>query len=182
MANFTLKRVDLFPNGTTVEARKRTLWGNVSPARGVAPPGAAEKSATSDGTQIVFNGLAGETEYIFSGQVGGTWQHVHAYTGSGTTDTLAPGSVGGGRTTVTTAGTPVQLGSGRCRAVIVTALKSNTGDVVIGGDNGVRAAIANRNGTPLAAKESASYDVASLDALWVDAEVNGEGVSYSYTV
>lgn len=181
MANFTLKRVDLFPNGTTVEARKRSAFGNVDPARGTAPPGAAEKSAVSDGTQIVFNGLAAETEYVLSGQVGGVWQHVGIFTGSGTTDVRAPSNVGGGRKTVAAAGTPEQLGSGHCRSLAVTALKSNTGDVVIGGDNGVRAAIANRNGTPLAAKETATYDVADLGAIWLDVEVSGEGVSYTFT-
>ena len=182
MANFSLKRVDLFPNGTTVEARKRSAFGNVDPKQGTAPPGAAEKSAASNGTSIEFNGLAGETEYVFSGQVSGVWKHTTGYTGSGSTDERSPGGIGHGRKTVAAAGTPEQLGSARCRSVVVTALESNTGDVVIGGDNSVRAAIGSRNGTPLAAKESASYDVADIGALWIDVETSGEGVSFSYTV
>jgi hypothetical protein len=80
VANFSLKRVDLFPSGTTVEARKRSVFGNVDPARGTAPPGAAEVSAVSDGITIAFAGLADETEYVFSGQVGGVWQHTGART------------------------------------------------------------------------------------------------------
>lgn len=80
MANFVLKRVDLFPAGTNVDARKRALFGNVDPARGVAPPGAAEQTVASDGIQIAYAGLADETEYVFSGQVGGVWQHVNGRT------------------------------------------------------------------------------------------------------
>lgn len=80
MANFTLKRVDLFPAGTNVDARKRTLFGNIDPQRGVAPPGAAEQTVASDGTQIPFVGLTDDTSYVFSGQVGGVWQHVSART------------------------------------------------------------------------------------------------------
>lgn len=80
MANFNLKRVDLFPNGTTVEARKRSAFGNTDPARGTAPPGAAETTAPSDGTTIPFVGLADETEYVFSAQVGGVWQHTSGRT------------------------------------------------------------------------------------------------------
>lgn len=183
MANFTLKRVDVFPNGTTVEARKRSVFGNVDPARGTAPPGAAEKSAISDGTQVFFNGLAPETEYVFSGQVGGTWQHIGAFTGSGTTDVRAPLNIGHGRKTVAATGTPEQLSATptKARSLIITALEGNTGVVVIGGDNTVRAALASRNGTPLAAKESISYDVADLSSVWLDVTVSGEGVSFSYT-
>lgn len=182
MANFNLRRVDLFPQGTTVEARKRSTFGNVDPARGTAPPGAAEKSAVSDGTVIAFNGLAGETEYVFSGQVSGVWQHSNGYTGSGATDERAPTGVGHGRKVVAATGTPEQLGSARCRSVAVTGLSTNTGLIVIGGDNSVRAAAGTRNGTPIAAGETASYDVSDIGALWIDAVTSGEGVSYSYTV
>lgn len=70
----------MFPNGTTVEARKRSLFGNVDPARGTAPPGAAEQSVVSDGVSIAFVGLTDETEYVFSGQVGGVWQHTSGRT------------------------------------------------------------------------------------------------------
>jgi hypothetical protein len=80
VANFRLTRVDLFPSGTTVDARKRSVFGNVDPQRGVAPPGAAETTAVSDGTQVPFVGLADETEYVFSAQVGGVWQHTAART------------------------------------------------------------------------------------------------------
>jgi hypothetical protein len=80
VANFTLKRVDLFPSGTNVDARKRALFGNVDPAQGVAPPGAAEQTVASDGIQIAFAGLADETEYVFSGQVGGVWKHTSGRT------------------------------------------------------------------------------------------------------
>lgn len=86
MANFTLRRVDLFPSGTTVEARKASLFGTVGPNRGVAPPGAAETTAVSDGISIAFTGLTGGAEYVFSGQVGGQWVHTAALTQATTTD------------------------------------------------------------------------------------------------
>jgi hypothetical protein len=86
VANFTLKRVDVFPSGTTVDARKRSVFGNVDPARGTAPPGAAETTAASDGVSVPFVGLTDETEYVFSAQVGGVWQHVNGRT------TIAPAS------------------------------------------------------------------------------------------
>jgi hypothetical protein len=183
VANFVLKRVDLFPNGTTVEARKRSLWtGDAQPTQGTAPPGAAEKSSASDGTSISFNGLAANTEYVFSGQVGGVWKHTGAFTGSATTDDQPASYIGHLRKTVAAAGTPEQLGSGPCRGLVITALESNTGDVVIGGDNSVRAAIGTRNGTPIPPGSSASYSIRSLDAVWLDVEVAGNGVSASYEV
>jgi hypothetical protein len=88
VANFVLRRVDMFPSGTNVEARKRSLFGNVDPAQGTAPPGAAEQTVASDGISISFVGLADETEYVFSGQVGGVWKHTSART------TVAPPSPG----------------------------------------------------------------------------------------
>src|SRR3954454_2686592 len=70
----------MFPSGTNVDARKRSLFGNVDPAQGTAPPGSAEQTVASDGISIPFVGLADDTEYVFSGQVGGVWNHTSART------------------------------------------------------------------------------------------------------
>lgn len=116
MATFVLRRVDLFPSGTNVEARKRSLFGNVDPAQGTAPPGAAEQTVASDGISIQFAGLADETEYVFSGQVGGVWKHTGGRTSATQPApnvdltqerTNAPAASVGALTTASTAGTVI---------------------------------------------------------------------------
>lgn len=92
-----------------------------------------------------------------------------------------------GRAVVAAGGTPVPLvaASKGCLSVTITALSGNTGVVVVGGAD-VVAAIATRKGTALekgqSAKWSASIDaIDDLNQVYVDAVVNGEGVSYAYT-
>jgi hypothetical protein len=89
-------------------------------------------------------------------------------------------AVGDGRQTVTTAGTRVQLATTPVRAnsTLVTALSTNTGMIVVGGNTCVAAA-GTRRGSPLAANESVSFNC-DPTLLWLDATVNGEGVSFSY--
>lgn len=90
-------------------------------------------------------------------------------------------AAGDGRKTVTTAGTAVQVATQPTRAnsTCLTALSGNTGTICVGGSTVVAAVGATRRGTPLAAGESVTFNCdASL--LWIDATVNGEGVSFSY--
>jgi hypothetical protein len=61
----------------------------------------------------------------------------------------------------------------------VTAETDNTDVVVVGGATCV-ADLATRQGTPLSAGQSVSLDVSNLDQVYLDAEVNGEGVTYTY--
>lgn len=88
--------------------------------------------------------------------------------------------VGDGRQTVAAAGTAVRLtasgvgGNSTC----VTALSTNTGTICVGSVT-VLAAAGTRRGTPLAAGESVTFNT-DPTALWIDATVNGDGVSYSY--
>jgi hypothetical protein len=88
--------------------------------------------------------------------------------------------VGDDRKVVATAGAREQLrvagvaGNSTC----VTALSTNTGTIVVGGAT-VVAAAGTRRGTPLAPSESVTFDC-DPSLLWIDATVNGEGVSYSY--
>jgi len=90
----------------------------------------------------------------------------------------------GGTKTVTTSGTPVALAaSTRCGTVIITALEGNTGLIWVAGEKTVSAS--GKKGTPLKKGESVRYSaeidkVDDLASVWLDAAVNGEGVSYSY--
>lgn len=84
-----------------------------------------------------------------------------------------------GRKAVTAAGTPVQIPQSSCRAVAVQALATNTGVVAVGGSNTVRAAAAAaQNGIILSAGQSVSVDTDDSSDVWIDAAVNGEGVTY----
>lgn len=87
-------------------------------------------------------------------------------------------NVADGRKTVTTAGTRVQLGESRTiNAVAITALEGNTGAICVGGKT-VVAKLENRTGTPLAAKATVSLETDDLGDLYIDATVNGDGVSW----
>jgi hypothetical protein len=58
-------------------------------------------------------------------------------------------------------------------SVTIIALPTNTGLIYVG-NAGVNAA----NGTPRNAEQSITLDVDSLDDVWIDAAVGGEGVAY----
>jgi hypothetical protein len=84
-----------------------------------------------------------------------------------------------GRQTVTTPGTAVAVrGSLACKWVCVTALKTNTGQVNVGGA-GVLATSGGSTGQPLAAGESFTVPVTNANLVFVDARVAGEGVSFT---
>jgi hypothetical protein len=95
--------------------------------------------------------------------------------------------IGDGFCNVPTAGTRVQLSagtwdapSGPVTSIAITAKSTNTGTIVVGGPN-VVAAAGSRRGTPLAAGSSVSFDTDDLQDIWIDATVNGEGVTGSFT-
>jgi len=93
---------------------------------------------------------------------------------------VQPGSaIGSGQQVVAAAGTRVQLSatSVPILSVTVKALATNTGDIYIGGAN-----VAAGNGYILASGEPVSLDVDDLADVWIDAAVNGEGVSFIYVV
>ena len=82
------------------------------------------------------------------------------------------------QTTVTAAGTAVPLGSQRIDGpLLVKALDTNTGVVALGNDGSGDVTLA--NGLRLAVGEAVAFEwVGSLLSLWLDAAVNGEGVSW----
>lgn len=83
-----------------------------------------------------------------------------------------------GQTTVTTAGTAVPLGTDQTdSAVLVKALDTNTGVVALGNDGTNDVTVS--NGYRLSAGEQMIFDkVDNLAAIYLNAAVNGEGVSW----
>ena len=82
-----------------------------------------------------------------------------------------------GQTTVTTAGTEVQLNANQaCRSVVIKALTANTGIMYVG-NNGSNA-VASTTGYPLSASEYVVLEIKNLNNVYVDATVNGEGVAW----
>lgn len=99
---------------------------------------------------------------------------VFAYDGLSTT-------MDSGRAIVTTAGTAVQISTSAtaCQKIIITAETDNTGTIVVGGPS-VVASQSTRQGVPLAPGNSVTLLVNSLDKVWLDSTVNGDGVTYVY--
>lgn len=94
-------------------------------------------------------------------------------------------STGGGQgnKAVTTAGTPQQLAAAStpCTNVIISARIGNTKEVAYGFSNAVRATAGGEIGATLQPGDSVALRVNNLQAIWLDAQVSGEGVSYTYT-
>lgn len=83
-----------------------------------------------------------------------------------------------GQTTVTTAGTEVQLHSGLAvnGPVAIKALPGNTGVMYVGQQAGV---VSSSTGYPLSAGQEVVFNqVGNLNEIWVDASVNGEKVAW----
>lgn len=95
--------------------------------------------------------------------------------------TIAPTSAS---KNVAAAGTPERLSatSIRCSAVVVTARPGNTGTIAYGQTNAVRATAGSEVGSTLAAGQSVTYPIFDAMELWIDTEINGEGVSYTTVV
>ena len=88
----------------------------------------------------------------------------------------------GGRQVVATAGTPVPLSTTSLSVltVKVQALATNTDEVAVGGSD-VDAAEGSENGMVLDADQIVEFGVAEVDELgdiYVEARVDGEGVSF----
>ena len=86
-----------------------------------------------------------------------------------------------GRKVVAAAGTRETLvaASTPAKTVIITAETDNTGVIVVGGSTCV-AALATRQGTPLDAGDSIVLEVDDLVDVYIDATVNGDGVTFTY--
>ena len=89
-------------------------------------------------------------------------------------------TIGDGRKVVAAAGTAEALAaSTACEKVDIQAELDNTGVIVVGGST-VVATAATRRGIALRAGDSYCLEVDNLADVYIDAEVNGEGVTYTY--
>lgn len=87
---------------------------------------------------------------------------------------LAPfDTVANGQKTVDAAGTAEQLPDVACKAATIKALPSNGGNIYLG-DSGVD----DTNGHVLAAGDTVNVAIDNLNRFYIDADTNGEGVSY----
>ncbi len=95
--------------------------------------------------------------------------------------TPPPANINSNRKVVTTAGTRVKLVAAAtlCRKVLITAPSSNGGSVYVGGSN-VSAVASSEIGVLLNPTGSASIDIDDVSKIWIDATVNGEGVTFTY--
>lgn len=87
-----------------------------------------------------------------------------------------------GRKIVTAAGTPEVLTDtsypGDGVAVAITAEEDNTGYIVVGGSSTVDETLATRTGVPLAAGATVTISDVNPADIWIDSNVNGDGVTY----
>ena len=89
---------------------------------------------------------------------------------------LPAGFVGDGSKNVTAAGTAEALGSTqKCNWVAIAAKSTNTGKIYVGGTT-----VDSTRGIPLAADESISIPASNIASVYIDADTNGEGVTFMY--
>lgn len=94
--------------------------------------------------------------------------------GTVTATISAPSTLLNNKVTVTTAGTRVALaGSTSIKSVSVKALSTNTGKIYLGNST-----VASTNGMQLDAGDSATVEIDNLSKVFIDSDVNGEGVTY----
>lgn len=86
-------------------------------------------------------------------------------------------AIGDGTTTVTTAGTAVQLTSTAtaCKSVVITAKGANTGNIFVGGTT-----VDSTRGKQLVPLQDIELNIDDLSKVYIDSSVNGEGVIYVY--
>ncbi len=86
--------------------------------------------------------------------------------------------IGNGRKIVTTSGTSERLApSNQISNIIIQAETDNTGTIVVG-SLGVIAALATRTGIALVAGDSITLNITDPFSIYIDATVNGDGVTY----
>ena len=89
------------------------------------------------------------------------------------TSPFAPTSTGSGQATVADAGTRAQLTAQACKAVSIAANPDNTGNIFLGD-----VTVSSANGRILAPGDAVDLAIDNLNRLYIDAAVDGEGISY----
>ena len=112
-----------------------------------------------------------------------TGTQVTSFGGSGSSTVTIDGNtaVGDGTQTVTSAGARVQLStsSTACKRVLIQALETNTGVLVVGGST-VIAASGSRRGYALYPTQSVLLTVSNLNLVYLDSTANGDVAHYLY--
>jgi anti-sigma factor RsiW len=95
-------------------------------------------------------------------------------------DSGAPTTIISGRKTIATAGVRETLvaSSTPAKQIVITALNSNTGEIWVG-DNTVSGDAGSQKGNPLFAGESIVLEINDAQKVYLDATVNGEGVTFN---
>jgi len=87
---------------------------------------------------------------------------------------LIPTAIISGQKNVSSAGTAEALGSATdIISVTIKAKSSNTGNIYVGGSD-----VSSSNGLILEPGDAVSLDINDLSTVYIDADTNGEGVSY----
>jgi anti-sigma factor RsiW len=91
-----------------------------------------------------------------------------------------PTTIISGRKTIATAGVRETLvaSSTPAKQIVITALNSNTGEIWVG-DNTVSGGDGSQKGNPLFAGESVVLEIDDAQKVYLDATVNGEGVTFN---
>lgn len=105
----------------------------------------------------------------------GNFPSTQAVSGTVNINTIAkPTGIVNGQLTVPAAGTRQQFPSAVLRGVVtVKALPTNTGLIYVGNST-----VSAGNGHVLSPRESVPIEIDNLNRIYIDAQVNGEGVSY----
>jgi len=91
-----------------------------------------------------------------------------------TGDTTPSDTVYNGQKTVTAAGTAEALASTTSiKSVTIQALRSNTGNIYVGDSS-----VDSTNGFVLSPGASVATEIDDLATIYIDADINGEGVCY----
>lgn len=86
---------------------------------------------------------------------------------------FTPSSVGNGQRDVASAGTRVQLSAQACKAVSIAAKPDNSDNIYVGDSS-----VDDTNGRILAPGDSVDLAIDNLNRLYIDADTNGDGISY----
>jgi hypothetical protein len=168
------------PNANVITVQGITNGQSVivaDPAVGKAEDAAASSDSASVGLIPLVKRVLTRLTFLFQGTAGNPNANVITVQGITNGQRILvsappPDEVATGQRRVATAGTAVLLGTAAgLTSVTIKTLSGNTGDVFLRGANSTTS-------FELRPGESTIVFVSRLDALFVDAKVNGEGVSF----
>lgn len=125
---------------------------------------------------------ASQTFGSYQGQVGLKNYKGKTINPATSEDFNPPSTIGSGTTTITTAGTAVQLTatSTPCKYVMIASDEDNSGGLAAVGDANVVAAAGSQRGILLPGPTPRRIDIDNVNKLYVDAQSNGDKVCYAY--